>query len=78
MAYALPYKQRVTGSNPVAPTSKIKGFRISETFFFNMCLQMCLQPESPAIVSDQIFYPWFFNKKRVPKRRESTREPFIK
>jgi len=31
----LPYKQRVTGSNPVAPTSKIKGFERSafETLF---------------------------------------------
>jgi hypothetical protein len=36
----LPYKQRVTGSNPVAPTSKIKGFRISETFFLAICLQL--------------------------------------
>jgi len=32
----LPYKQRVTGSNPVAPTSKIKGFgrSASKPFFY--------------------------------------------
>jgi hypothetical protein len=33
----LPYKQRVTGSNPVAPTSKIKGFgRLTSEPFFHL------------------------------------------
>jgi hypothetical protein len=30
----LPYKQRVTGSNPVAPTLKIKGLHESLTLFY--------------------------------------------
>jgi hypothetical protein len=29
----LPYKQRVTGSNPVAPTLKIKGLQHLQPFF---------------------------------------------
>jgi hypothetical protein len=42
----LPYKQRVTGSNPVAPTNKDKGFRISETFFFGY--MPAIAPKSEA------------------------------
>ncbi len=37
----LPYKQRVTGSNPVAPTSKIKGFGRSASGTFLYFYQIC-------------------------------------
>jgi hypothetical protein len=40
----LPYKQRVTGSNPVAPTQYRQGFqRISETLSFCHLHTVCIQ-----------------------------------
>ena len=47
----LPYKQRVTGSNPVAPTPiKTRVSEISETFFYFSSLKITFPQKENAVL----------------------------